>query len=72
MANANSSLTIRLNSEIKQQAQQLFSDLGMDMSTAINVFLRQAISCNGFPFEVRLQQTPNAVTLASFEESDLF
>ena len=38
----NTSMTIRTDKEIKQQAQKIFSDLGMDMSTAINVFLRQA------------------------------
>lgn len=51
---ANSSMNIRMDKEIKQQAQQIFSALGMDMTTAINVFLRQAIRCNGFPFELRL------------------
>ena len=34
----NTSMTIRTDKEIKQQAQMIFSELGMDMSTAINVF----------------------------------
>ncbi|CVV53084.1 addiction module antitoxin%2C RelB/DinJ family [Streptococcus pneumoniae] len=37
------SISIRLDSEVKEQAQQVFSNLGMDMTTAINIFLRQAI-----------------------------
>lgn len=50
---SDASMTIRVNKEVKQKAQQIFSDLGMDMSTAINVFLRQAIYYNGFPFALR-------------------
>ena len=37
------SMSIRLDSEVKEQAQQVFNNLGMDMTTAINIFLRQAI-----------------------------
>ena len=67
--NADTSMTIRMNREVKQQAQQIFSDLGMDMTTAINVFLRQAISHKGFPFEVTLH-TPNAITLAAMDAAE--
>ena len=37
------SMNIRLDSEVKEQAQQVFNHLGIDMTTAINIFLRQAI-----------------------------
>ncbi|QBZ12828.1 addiction module antitoxin RelB/DinJ family protein [Streptococcus mitis] len=47
-------MSIRLDSEVKEQAQQVFSNLGMDMTTAINIFLRQAIQYQGLPFDVRL------------------
>jgi len=66
---ADTSMTIRMNREVKQQAQQIFTDLGMDMTTAINVFLRQAIRYKGFPFEVTLQ-TPNTVTLAAMDAAE--
>lgn len=66
---ADTSMTIRMNSDVKQQAQQIFNDLGMDMTTAINVFLRQAISHRGFPFDVTLN-TPNAVTLAAMDAAE--
>lgn len=62
-------MTIRMEPELKEQAAALFKALGMDMTTAINVFLRQAIYYNGFPFDVRLE-VPNAVTLAAMEEGD--
>ena len=60
------SMTIRMNKDIKKQAQQIFSDLGMDMTTAINVFLRQAIRHHGFPFDVTLD-APNALAEAAME-----
>jgi DNA-damage-inducible protein J len=60
-------MNIRMDAEIKAQAQQLFSSLGMDMTTAVNIFLRQALRYNGFPFEIRLD-TPNSETLEAVKE----
>ena len=50
------SMSIRLESQVKEQAQQVFNNLGMDMTTAINIFLRQAIQYQGLPFDVRLDE----------------
>ena len=50
------SLSFRLDSEVKEQAQLVFNNLGMDMTTAINIFLRQAIQYQGLPFDVRLDE----------------
>lgn len=47
------SITIRMNSETKTKAQELFSSLGMDMSTAVNLFLNEAIEFKGIPFVIR-------------------
>ena len=68
-AKADTNMTIRMNSEVKQQAQQIFAEIGMDMTTAINVFLRQAIRYKGFPFDVTLN-TPNDVTLSAMEAAE--
>ena len=68
-AKPDTSMTIRMNKDVKQQAQQIFSELGMDMTTAINVFLRQAINHRGLPFDVTLN-TPNSVTLAAMEAAE--
>jgi DNA-damage-inducible protein J len=43
-------INIRVSSDIKAQAQDVFSSLGIDMTTAINIFLRQAIRQKGIPF----------------------
>ena len=50
------SMSIRLDSEVKEQAQQVFNHLGMDMTTAINIFLRQAIQYRGLPFDVKIDE----------------
>jgi DNA-damage-inducible protein J len=56
-----------MDSEIKKQAQELFSNLGMDMTTAINIFLRQAIQHDGLPFPVR-KAALNKTTIAAIED----
>lgn len=61
------SMTIRMNSEIKQQAQLLFAELGLDMSTAINIFLRQSVRESRIPFEIGAP-SPNAATLEALRE----
>ena len=63
------SMTIRTDSDVKQQAQRIFSALGVDMSTAINAFLRQVIYRNGFPFDIRLD-VPNRITLEAIAEGE--
>lgn len=60
-------LNIRTDKDVKVQAEKIFDALGLNMTTAINIFLRQAIRENGIPFEVKLN-TPNAITAAAIEE----
>ena len=50
----NVSMNIRIDKDIKKQAQKLFSEFGLDMTTAINMFLRQAIREQKIPFELKL------------------
>ncbi len=60
-------LNIRTDKNIKIAAEKLFEELGMNMTTAINIFLRQSIRENGIPFELKLD-TPNETTVAAIEE----
>ncbi len=60
-------ISIRTNEEVKKSAEELFESLGMNMTTAVNVFLRQAIRVNGLPFTVTADM-PNKTTLAAFAE----
>lgn len=63
---ATTNLNIRTDKEIKEQAEQIFSDLGMNMTTAVNMFLRAVIRENGIPFDLKLE-VPNEVTAAAIE-----
>ena len=64
---ATTNLNIRTDKEIKEQAEQIFSDLGLNMTTAVNMFLRSTIRENGIPFDLKLE-VPNEVTTAAIEE----
>lgn len=63
------STSISIDAETKAQAQELFADLGLDLSTAINMFLRQAIRENGIPFSIH-REVPNAETIAAMKEAE--
>ena len=62
-------MNIRMDSEIKQQAKKLFAEFGLDMTTAVNMFLRQSIREHRIPFEIKLE-TSNIETLAAIEEGE--
>lgn len=56
---------IRIDADIKKQATDLFNDLGLDMSSAVNLFLHQCVLRGGLPFRVEMprytQRTLNAM-----------
>ena len=57
-------LNIRTDREVKLEAEKIFEELGLSMTTAINIFLRQTIRENGMPFALKLD-VPNATTTAA-------
>lgn len=61
-------ISIRVEDDVKAQAQDLFTSIGMDMSTAVNIFLRQSISFGGIPFTIR-QPRYNAETEQAIREA---
>lgn len=60
-------LNIRTDKDVKLAAEKIFEELGLNMTTAVNIFLRQTIRENGIPFELKLN-TPNEATAAAIEE----
>jgi DNA-damage-inducible protein J len=68
MANS-TNFSVRMDSDVKKQSEALFAELGMNLTTAINVFLRQSIRVGGFPFDVTLN-VPNAMTRAAMQEAE--
>lgn len=46
-------LNIRVDDDLKKQAELIFSDIGLSLSSATTIFLKQVVRCNGIPFELR-------------------
>jgi len=57
-----------MDADLKRQAEDLFSDLGLNMTVAMTMFLRQAVRNQGIPFEI--SRTPNRETLAAMLEAE--
>ena len=69
MASNLTNVSFRIDSDLKKSADELFQELGMSMTTAFNVFLRQAVREGGIPFEIN-KYTPNAKTLNAIKEAE--
>ena len=61
--------SVRLDSDLKKQAEAIYGELGISLTTAINVFLRRSVAVGGFPFDVRLDK-PNKETILALQEAD--
>ena len=61
--------SVRMDRDIKKQCEAMKGELGINLTTAINVFLRQSLRVGGFPFDVRLEQ-PNKETMAAMLEAE--
>ena len=57
--NMASTIQVRVEDELKSKSDALFKDLGTDTTTAIRIFLKQAVATNGFPFEIKRQISSN-------------
>ena len=62
-------INIRMDSDLKAQADALFGELGMNLSTAFNIFVRQSLREGGIPFEIRTDR-PNKETIAAMLEAE--
>ena len=61
------STNINLDSDLKRSAQELLKDVGMDLTTAVTIFLRQTVRDQGISFRIT-RDIPNAETLAALQE----
>ena len=66
---ATTNFSVRMDSDIKKQCEAMYGELGINLTTAINVFLRQSLRVGGFPFDVRMEQ-PNKETIAAMLEAE--
>ena len=62
------STNISIDSETKAKAQEMLADLGMDLSTAVNIFLKQMLYEGGIPFAIT-RNVPNRATLDAMKEA---
>lgn len=60
-------IIVRVDSQLKQQAEILFQEMGMNMSMAINIFLKQAVKDQGIPFTIT--NKPNRQTQKAIKSS---
>ena len=71
MAGNTTNVSIRMDTELKAQADVLFSELGMNLTTAFNIFVRQSLREGGIPFKINIEQ-PNKETFAAmFDPKEL-
>ena len=63
-------LNFRIDADLKKQAEKIFNELGLNMSTALTVFLRQTVRSNGIPFDLRLD-IPNEKTKMAINDVNL-
>lgn len=61
------STSISIDSEVREKVMPILSELGLDLSTAVGMFLRQTIRDNGIPFNVTLN-VPNSETQEALRE----
>ena len=64
-------LNLRVDPEVKQSAESVLSQLGLSMSTAVDMFLRQVALTGGIPFRVALPEAPRTVDVGAMTDSQL-
>ncbi|MDD6036789.1 MAG: type II toxin-antitoxin system RelB/DinJ family antitoxin [Lachnospiraceae bacterium] len=62
-------ISIRMDSDLKSAAEALFDELGMSLSTAFNIFVRQSLREGGIPFKIT-EGRPNQETVAAILEAE--
>jgi DNA-damage-inducible protein J len=65
-------VTIRVDKDLKESAENLFKRLGMNMSTALNVFLRKAVNEDAIPFAVSTKRSGFCTGLSSEDVTSAF
>ena len=66
---ATTNFSVRLDSDLKKRSEAIYGELGINLTTAINVFLRKSLTAGGFPVDVRIDE-PNKETMLALLEAD--
>jgi DNA-damage-inducible protein J len=62
-------LSIRMDEDLKAEAEEFFSDIGMNMTTAITCFFKKCLDVGEIPFKLGRKKTPREITLEAIEEA---
>ena len=62
---------VKVDKEVQDKSEEIFNELGLDMNTAINIFLNKTIYENGIPFDLKLDSL-NQTTIEAIEEGNRF
>ena len=65
-------ITARVDSDKKRQAEEIFKDLGMTLSGAISVFINEVVQYQGIPFNIRRRATANSRMEQIMDETDAY
>ena len=60
MASTSMNLNVRVDSDIKRRADNIFAEIGLNTSAAVNIFLRYCVRRGGIPFNLQLDSTETA------------
>ncbi len=71
MANLTTAINVNVNKETKEEATKILKGLGLNMSTAINMFLTQIVKKDGIPFEIRNPKPSREMRRALKEAQDI-
>jgi DNA-damage-inducible protein J len=63
-------INVRVDKELKRDAESIFNELGMNLSTAMNLFLRSAVRHGGIPFSLTISKKPKRINDMSIDEFD--
>ena len=67
---SSTTLTIQVDQDLKNQADEILKHLGLDLASAINAFLNAVVRTQGMPLTLDLSSTPNRINLAAMEEGE--
>lgn len=65
----NTNFTFRMDKQLKKEAEELFDELGITLSSALTLFLKQSVREQRIPFEISLQK-PNKKTIQAIKEGE--
>lgn len=65
-------ISVRIDNDVKENSEKLFNELGLNLSNAINIFLRQAIRERAIPFDVSLKEEAKLEEDRMFEDAERF